>query len=227
MRCRLFLILLLAAGQANADTIAIIGTGDVGAALGPEFAAQGHTVVYGSRSPDRDDVQELVRETGADSAATTPQSAAQQADIVVLAVPGMLVEEIALGLGNLAGKIIIDPTNPLVSTDTGFGHGVAKSNAEIIQSTAPDAQVVKAFNTLGWRAMVEPDSTGGPVSIPLAGDSDAAKATVAKLVDGMGLEPIDVGPIENSRWVEGMAILLINNSFGSDRPGFDFHLRQN
>lgn len=227
MRIGLFLAILLGAGQVNADTIAIIGTGDVAAALGPEFSAQGHTIIYGSRSPDRDNVQELVHKTGSDSAATTPKSAAQQAQIVVLAVPGMLVEEITLGLGDLAGKIIIDPTNPLQQTESGLAHGVATSNAEIIQNAAPDAYVVKAFNTLSWRTMIEPDSSGGPVSIPLTGDSDAAKAAVAALVAGMGLQPIDVGPVENSRWVEGMLILWINNRYGSDRPNFDFHLRQN
>ena len=58
--------------------------------------------------------------------------------------------------------------------------------------------------------MVYPDSAGGPVSIPITGDSDSAKATVAELIEGMGLEPIDVGPLRNSRWVEGMLILWIN-----------------
>ena len=227
MRIRLFLILLLATGLANADTIAIIGTGDVAGALGPEFAAQGHTIIYGSRSPNRADVQGLVNKTGGDASAATPQNAAQKATIVVLAVPGMLVEEITLGLGDLAGKIIIDPTNPLVDTASGLGHGVVTSNAEIIQDAAPEAHVVKAFNTLNWRTMVDPNTSGGPVSIPLTGDSDTAKATVAKLVAGMGLEPIDLGPVENSRWVEGMLILWINNRYGSDRPNFDFHLRQN
>jgi hypothetical protein len=85
---------------------------------------------------------------------------------------------------------------------------------------------VKAFNSLNWRTMVDPDSSGGPVSIPLAGNSDDAKATVAELVEGMGLEAIDVGPVENARWVEGMLILWVNNRYGSDRQNFDFHLRK-
>ena len=75
--------------------------------------------------------------------------------------------------------------------------------------------------------MIDPDSSGGSVTIPLTGNSEAAKATVAELVEGMGLEAIDLGPVENSRWVEGMLILWINNRFGSDRQNFDFHLRKN
>jgi predicted dinucleotide-binding enzyme len=74
--------------------------------------------------------------------------------------------------------------------------------------------------------MVDPDSSGGPVSIPLAGNSDDAKATVAELVERMGLEAIDVGPVENARWVEGMLMLWIKNRYGSDRQNFDFHLRK-
>jgi predicted dinucleotide-binding enzyme len=221
------LITLLLAGPAFADRIAIIGTGDVAAALGPEFAAQGHTIVYGSRDPSREEVQDLVAKTGDDASVTTPRDAAEHADIVVLAVPGMLVEDIVLGLGHLAGKIIIDPTNPLNRGDSGFTHAVDTSNAEIIQAAAPGSHVVKAFNALNWKTMIDPDSAGGPVSIPLAGNSDQAKQKVAALVEGMGLEAIDVGPVENAHWIEGMLILWIDNRYGSERESFDYHLRKN
>ena len=227
MKIRPLVCLLFLAQPVVADTIAVIGTGNVGAALGPEFAEQGHTIIYGSRDPSSDNVEALVARTGDGTTATTPANAVRDADIVVLAVPGMLVAEITQGLGDLSGKIIIDPTNPLKQTDSGLTHGVATSNAEIIQEVAPGAYVVKAFNSLNWRTMVDPDSSGGPVSIPLAGNNDDAKATVAELVEGMGLEAIDVGPVENARWVEGMLILWINNRYGSDRQNFDFHLRQN
>ena len=212
---------------AFADTIAVIGTGDVGSALGPEFAAQGHTIVYGSREPQRGKVKELVEKTGELASATTPADAAAQADIVVLAVPGLMVEEITRSLGDLSGKIIIDPTNPLERRMNRLEHAVDTSNAEIIQAAAPGAYVVKAFNTLNWKTMVEPSSAGGPVSIPLVGDNGRAKKKVAELVSGMGLEPIDVGPLRDARWVEGMLILWINNRYGSMRSSFDYHLRKN
>jgi len=218
-------LLLLFGNVAAADTIAVIGTGDVAHALGVEFAAQGHTIVYGSRKPDRGSVRKLVDATGHGATATTPPEAVIGADIVVLAVPGMLVEEITLSLGDLSDKIIIDPTNPLERSLLTFTHGVETSNAEIIQAAAPDADVVKAFNTLSWKTMMEPDEAGGPVSIPLAGDSGRAKRKVAQLVEGMGLDPIDLGGIENAHWIEGMLILWINNRYGT-RNSFDFHLRR-
>ena len=227
MKIRPLVCLLFLTQSVLADAIAVIGTGNVGAALGPEFAEQGHTIIYGSRDPSSDNVKALVARTGDGTTATTPANAVLDAGIVVLAVPGMLVAEITQGLGDLSGKIIIDPTNPLERTDSGLTHGVATSNAEIIQEVAPGAYVVKAFNSLNWRTMVDPDSSGGPVSIPLAGNSDHAKATVAELVEGMGLEAIDVGPVENARWVEGMLMLWINNRYGSDRQNFDFHFRKN
>lgn len=220
-------VISLLGAPALADTIAVIGTGDVGGALGPKFAAQGHTIVYGSRDPERNKVKELVANTGEGASATTPADAAAQADIVVLAVPGLMVEEITRSLGDLSGKIIIDPTNPLQRRMNRLEHAVDTSNAEIIQAAAPGAYVVKAFNTLNWETMVDPSSAGGPVSIPLVGDNARAKEKVAELVAGMGLEPIDVGPLRDARWVEGMLILWINNRWGSTRPSFDYHLRQN
>lgn len=217
---------LLLGSSALADTIAVIGTGDVGGALGTEFAAQGHTIVYGSRDPSSEKTRELVARTSGDASSATPQEAAAQGDIVVLAVPGKLAVEITRGLGDLSGKIVIDPTNRLNRSDGVMSHPDATSNTEIIQGLAPDAFVVKAFNLLSWRTMIDPELAGGPVSIPLAGNSEQAKSKVAELVEGMGLEPIDVGPVENAHWLEGMLILYMSNYSDSDRPSFDFYFQK-
>jgi len=217
---------LTGSSLANAETIAVIGTGDVARALGPEFAALGHRIVYGSRDPSQQKVIDLVAKTGHGASATTPAEAADLATIVVIAVPGMVVETVTRGLGDLSGKIIIDPTNPLGRDDNGFFiHRVATSNAEIIQAAAPGAFVVKAFNTLNWRTMIDPELAGGPLTIPLVGDNESAKATVASLASAMGFETIDLGPLRHARYVEGMLILWINNRFVGGEP-FDYHLRK-
>ena len=219
---------LLGSTPIYADTIAVIGTGDVAGALGPEFAAQGHTIVYGSRNPSRDDVRALVARTGNAASATTPAESVAGADIVVMAVPGTAVEAVTRSLGDLSGKIIIDPTNAIDRSGNGYLELVYDtSTAEIIQGAAPGAHVVKAFNTLNWRTMVDPDSSGGPVSIPLVGDNAEAKARVAELVEGMGLEAIDLGPLRYARHVEGMLLVWIHNRYGGgDGPAFDYHLRE-
>src|SRR5690606_8770492 len=212
---------------AAAETIAIIGTGQVAGALGPELAALGHTIVYGSRTPDRDDVAELVARTGEHASATTQQEAVAQADVVVLAVPGGVAEEVTLELGDLSGKIINDPTNRIGRGDDGWlvhdvpGKG---SNAELIQAAAPSARVVKAFNTLNYRTMIDPESSGGPVAIPIAGDDEEAKAFVAGLIEGMGLEVVDVGPLRYAHVLEEMLVIWANAR--ARGAAFDYHLRR-
>jgi hypothetical protein len=218
------LVLLFLHAAAGAATIAVIGTGNVGAALGPEFAEQGHTIVYGSREPDREDVQALVARTAGNASAKPPPQAVVGADIVVLAVPGTAAVDITRTLGDLTGKIIIDPTN-VVSREGGrMAHGIEGkgSNAALIQAAAPGAAVVKAFNTLNWQQMVDPASAGGPITIMLAGDDAAAKATVAGLVRGMGLDAVDVGGLGFAHVLEEMLVMWASSM--QSQP-FNYYLR--
>lgn len=220
------LALTLCAGSAWADRIAIIGTGDVANALGPEFAALGHEIVYGSRDPSRAEVAELVARTGGRASAAEQRGAVQGADVVVLAVPGGVAEEVTRGLGDLSGKIIIDVTNRVgQGADGWLVHDVPGkgSNAELVQAAAPGAHVVKAFNTLNWRTMVDPESSGGPVTIPIAGDDEAAKAAVAELVEGMGLEVVDFGPLRYAHVLEEMLIVWANAR--GRGAAFNYYLR--
>ena len=222
----LLIVTVTVPALASGETIAVVGTGQVAGALGPEFAELGHTIVYGSRNPSRDDVTALVERTGHGASATTPADAASGADIIVLAVPGGAIEVVTKSLGDLSGKIIIDPTNPLRRNEDGFFEmSVETSNAELIQGWAPGAHVVKAFNSLNWRQMVDPESSAGPISILIVGDDAEAKAFVASLAEGMGLEPIDLGPVRYARHVEGMLILWINKRYVQNEP-FEYHLRR-
>ena len=196
---------------AVAETVAMIGTGEVAGALGPEFAALGHRIIYGSRNPDRPAVRELLLRTGKGASATSQAAASAQADIVVLAVPWNAVQEVLSNLGDLSGKIVIDPTNPRVISNDGLrDYAVVSSNAEIIQAMAPEAKVVKAFNTMGWETMIDPASSGGPVTVPLVGNDQEAKDTVAAIIEGMGLEVVDLGPIRYAHVVEGLYLIWGN-----------------
>jgi predicted dinucleotide-binding enzyme len=225
-----FLLPLAAAlalpAAALADTIAIIGTGNVASALGPEFAQQGHTIVYGSRDPSRAEVKELVEHTGKGATAKNQSEAVMGADIVVLAVPGTVAEQVTKELGDLSGKIIIDPTNRVSRTDDGWAdYGIEGegSNAELVQQAAPGAHVVKAFNTLNYRTMIDPESSGGPVTIPIAGDDAAAKQKVAGLIEGMGLEVVDFGPLRFAHVLEEMLVVWANAR--SHGAAFNYYLR--
>jgi predicted dinucleotide-binding enzyme len=209
-----------------ADTIAIIGTGNVGMALGTEFAKQGHTIVYGSRSPLGLKALDLAKKTDGNSSTAIPEEAAAGAEVIVLAVPGMVVEEVLRHLGDLSGKLIIDATNPLVMDEPmHFTFGVESSNGEIVQAAAPDALVVKAFNTIAWQSMIDPEESDGPLYVPLAGNDEPAKEKVAKMVVKMGLEPIDLGPIGVAHWTEYSVVVALNNTF-SERTNYDLVFRK-
>ena len=213
--------------QEPAETIAVIGTGNVGSTLGKIWAAAGHTIVYGSRTPDSDRVRELVIETGYGATATSQVAAAQQAEIVMIPIPPTAIPEVMAALGDLEGKIVIDPTNWWA-----FEGDVAisprdprESLAEQVQSLAPNASVVKAFNTLNYTVMEDPARSDGPVSVPIAGDDLAAKQRVARLAEDAGLVPLDVGPLQFAEYLEEMLRLAIG--FRELNPGvaFDYYLR--
>ncbi len=226
IRSLILIFTLLIASPALSDKIAIIGTGNVGMALGTELAQQGHDIVYGSRRPLGLKALDLARKTEGDATTATPKEAAARAGIVVLAVPGMVVEEVVLGLGDLSGKLIIDATNPLVMNEPmKFTFGVETSNGEIVQAAAPDALVVKAFNTVTWSSMISPKDSDGPLFVPLAGNDEEAKQIVAKMVKKMGLVPFDLGPIEVSHWTEYGVVVGLNNQF-SERANYDMVFRR-
>lgn len=195
----------------NAETIAVIGTGSVGSALGPRFAEIGHTVVYGSRTPDREDVQALVVATSADTSATTPPEAAQMADIVLLALPWNVAEDVLVSLGDLSGKIIIDPINPrVVDEERRVDYPTHISNAERLQALAPRSMVVKAFSTISADTMGDPGLVDHPITIPLVGNDPEAKAVVAEICHQLGFETIDFGRVRYAHIIEGLYLLRAN-----------------
>lgn len=217
-----FAAALCAAEGAAAETVALIGTGNVGSALGRRFAEQGHTVVYGSRDPAAADVAALVRETGHGAVAVRPAEAAARSRVVVLAVPWTAAEDVVRSLGDLSGKIVVDPTNPRVMAQDGFADypPLPDSNAERIARVAPGARVVKAFSTLGFETMLDPRVANGPVTIPLVGDDREAKEVIARLAREIGLEAVDVGPLRHARVIEGLHYLRANALGG--RVNFHF-----
>jgi predicted dinucleotide-binding enzyme len=224
LRRTLFAVLLLATNVASGDTVAVIGTGNVGMALGTEFAALGHDVIYGSRTPESEKTQALVAKTR-DASATLPADAAATADVVVLATPGMVTERVVKGLGDLSGKIIIDVTNPLIfeGNPPVVTYGTDRSLGEIVQEAHPEAHVVKAFNTIGWQLMIDPP-TPAPV-IPLAGDNAEAKQKVARWAREMGIESVDVGGIYHARATEHLIVMMLNNRF-TGPGGFEVEFRK-
>jgi hypothetical protein len=186
--------------------IAVIGTGNVGSALGGAFARAGHTVTFASRNEAQ--AAMVAAETGSTAAGIV--EAATAAEVVVLAVPYTAAAELAAGIADVAvGRIVIDATNPLKPDYSGLSTEGGPSGAEQLAALLPGAIVVKAFNTLFAGIQGQPDALGTPLDALFATDDDAAAATVAALASDIGFRPVKVGPLAAARELEALAWLNI------------------
>jgi hypothetical protein len=185
--------------------IAIIGAGNVGQALASAFKRAGHTVLITSRDPE--DAGAVAAATGS-IIATSNLEAARAADVVVLAIPFASVPEVAAEIAEaVAGKPVVDVSNRISFGPNGPEIDTTSSNGETLGALLPDAGVVKAFNTLFATHQTDPIADGVQLDGFVAGDDPAAKATVLELVDSIGLNPVDVGPLSRSRQLEALAFL--------------------
>jgi len=210
------------------DTMAIIGTGDLGDSLGARLAELGYKVVYGSRTPQSDRAKAVVAATGHGASVTTQREAARLGDIVFLPIKWPEMEIAVKGLGDLNGKIVVDPSFPWGQGDDGYPQvTVSTSSAELIQGWHPEARVVKAFGSMGSMIIDYPHLLGGPVTIPLASDSKEAKERVALLVHEMGLDPVDFGPLRMARSIEALAMIYMIPLLRHKDEEWEFYFRRN
>jgi len=184
--------------------IAVLGTGMVGQALAARLVELGHEVIVGTRDPEatlaRDDAQPAPLATFADAAAG--------AELVLNATNGQATLEVLglAGADNLAGKVLVDVSNPL-----DFSQGMpptltvkdTDSLGEQVQRAFPDARVVKTLNTMNADLMVHPDKLGRPSSVFVSGDDAEAKQVVTGLLTELGHQDVvDLGGIETARGAE-------------------------
>lgn len=193
--------------------IAIIGAGNVGGTLGKRWSALGHEICFGVRDTTREKYQGLVTQTGGRARLATNAAACDAADAVLLATPWSTTETALAECGAaLAGKVLIDSTNPL-GADLRLAIGHSDSGGEQVARWAPGARVVKAFNTTGFNIMDEPVLAGRHTVMFIAGDDPAAKSVVADLASAIGFEAIDAGPLNSARMLEPLAQLWIHCAY--------------
>ena len=193
--------------------IGIIGSGNVGGALGRRWAKNGHSVTFSSRNPQSKEMQQLVSEAGPNAKAGLITDVVRQSDVLLLATPWGATEQILKSAGDLSGKILIDATNPLLPDLSGLTLGTNTSAGEMITRWAAGAKVVKAFNTVGNNIMADPAFPNAHVALFYCGDDKSAKETVAGLIAELGFEPIDAGPLTQARLLEPFALLWISLAF--------------
>jgi len=225
--CVIALLSLSNAFAASKETVAIIGTGDLGDSFGARLAALGYPVVYGSRTPDSDKAQGVVEATGYGATVTTNREAAQQGDVVILALPWPAMRQIATSLGDLSGKIVLDPSIPWVQGDDGYPDSLAlPSSAELIQEWNPGARVVKGIGTMGSMILDDPSTVDGPVTIPLASDHREAKERIAQITLELGLDPVDLGPLRMGKYIDAMQLIYMIPLLQQRDEEFEFYFRR-
>ena len=192
--------------------LAILGTGAVGGTLGRRWSALGHEVCFGTRDPRSAKVRALVQAVGGTARAAALREAVAGAELVVLATPADAHEAVLRAVGNLAGRIVIDATNPLKPGLAGLAVGPDGSGAEALARLAKGARVYKALNQTGWEIMDDPAFPGGHAVMFVAGDEPEGKAIVLGLVAELGFEAVDAGGLAAARWLESLALLWIRTT---------------
>ncbi len=185
--------------------IAVLGAGSVGGTLGAIWLSKGHNVAFGVPDP-----QKSKRNITTGAEVTTNKEAAAGAEVVVLSVPWPAAHEAIRNAGELDNKILIDCTNPLAPDLSGLVIGGTTSAAEMVATWAPAARLVKAFNTIG--AVNYGNAQFGTQRADgfYCGDDQEAKNVARVLVDEVGLNPVDIGPLKNARLLEPLAMLWID-----------------
>lgn len=196
--------------------IAIIGAGNVGAALGTGWVRAGHEVTFGVRDTSDTKVNQLAEATGARVANVT--EAAMASEVIVLATPWEATPAALAACGQVSGKIIVDCTNPLKMGAGGLaltiGHDT--SGAEQLAALVPDAHLVKAFNQTGFANMAAPVYDSQASVMFVCGDDADSRSKVCNLANALGFEAIDAGALRVARLLEPLAMLWIHLAFTTE-----------
>jgi len=203
--------------------IGIIGSGKMGTGLGRLWAKHGHHVMFNySRRPEK--LRALEREIGSQAQWGTPQDVVRFADVVLLAVPWSGIGDALSDAGSLDGKTLISCVNPF--GPNGLEVGLTSSAAEEISKLAPNAAVVEAFNTI-FASILESGPRLFGDNLPTVfycGDNPEAKSKVAELIGDAGFQPVDAGPLQNARYIEPLAMLMMELGH-AQRMGSDIAMR--
>ncbi len=209
--------------------IGILGTGDVGRVLGAGLARLGHDVMIGSRTPESDKLAAWREMAGERASTGTFAEAAAFGELVILATLWSGTENALRMAGpvNMAGKVVIDATNPLAITPgapPALAIGHTDSGGEQVQRWLPESRVVKAFNIVGNAHMVHPEFPCGPPDMFICGNDAEAKRVVTELCAELGWPTIDIGGIDGARLLEPLCMLWVKYGIATGTRNHAFKL---
>jgi len=207
----------------------ILGSGDVGLKLGDAFVSLRHEVKIGTRNTAKEKIMTWTKKHGEKASAGSFEEAASFGEVIVLATLWAATFDVIklANPKNFSRKVVIDVTNPLdfskgMPPALALGH--ANSAGETVQRLLPDANVVKAFNTVGNPHFFHLDFPGGPPTMFICGNDIEAKKLVTNILTDFGWETIDIGGIELSRLLEPLAMLWITYYFKTGTGNHAFKL---
>ena len=181
--------------------IGVIGSGNVGSALGGVWAKAGHEVMFASRTLEND--KALAAKLGANARAGTPKEAAAFGDVLVFSVPYGALPDLGKSLAStIKGKIVIDACNPFPGRDGDIANwarekGAGLASAELL----PGARIVRAFNAVGAARMGNVHQEPGRVGMPIAGDDKEAIDVASRLIRDIGFEPVLIGGLDMGKFL--------------------------
>ena len=181
------------AAGAEKTKIGIVGSGQVGGALGAVWVKAGHEVMFSSRNIEHD--KELAAKLGGNARAGTPREAAAFGEVVMVSVPYRALPDVGKDLGDLIkGKVVIDTCNPFPGRDGEIADWARKKGAGLASAELlPGARLVRAFNAISWARMGSAHEQPGRVGMPIAGDDAQAIAVASRLIRDIGYEPVLIG----------------------------------
>lgn len=204
--------------------IGIIGSGEVAQSLGSGLIAAGHEIMLGTRDEQKKEIQGWLKKHGKHASLGNTTQAAHYGEMAILAVAWHAAEDVlSLVRPELAGKIVIDVTNPLRFNDDSppeltVGHAI--SGGEIVQQSLPDSHVIKTLNVINHAHMTQPNYETGQPTMFMCGDNQSAKTHTIQLLEALGWQDIvDIGGIEKSRLLEPLSLLWVE--YGVARNTWD------
>jgi 8-hydroxy-5-deazaflavin:NADPH oxidoreductase len=190
--------------------VGILGSGLMGAKLGTIFARAGHDVVFSyARSDEK--LKRLARDAGANARAGTPREAASDADALLLAVHWSRFDDVLQQAGDLTGKVIVTCSLPMNEENTELIVANTSSGAEQLAARVPKAHVVAAFQTVPSEVLFgvfESRDAAARPSLVYCSDSPTAKRVAITLIQDVGFDPVDAGPLRIARYTEPFALLI-------------------